>query len=136
LVLAVVTVLSAESSHEAAAIAVLESSGAVPYTVQDANRVSVPPPAYNVVTLEPRAGGTFRTGRTGRQGYRLAVEARGQTYEGARQMREAAHAALRGVELVVDGERTTPLEFEGGQPVDDDDKPGWYSGLLLYKYVY
>jgi hypothetical protein len=49
----------------------LDAAGAVPYTIQEAKRVSVLPPAYTVVMLELRAGGTFRaTATTHRRGYR------------------------------------------------------------------
>lgn len=130
------TVTATESDHTTAVLAVMETGGAVPYTVQDANRVVVLPPGYNVITLEPRAGGTFRQARSTRRGYRLAVESRGQTYDQAQAMREAADRALRGVELVIDGLPTTPLVFESGQPIDEDTRPGWYSGLLLLTYTH
>lgn len=130
------TALATESDHLDAVLVVLSDGDAVPFTVQTANRVTALPNAYSVVGLELRAGGTFRGGRTGRRGYRVAVQCRGRTEEQAQAIREAADAALRGVGLVVDGHRTTPIAFESGQPIDDDANPGWYSGLLLYTYAY
>lgn len=125
-----------ESEHLAAVVDVMDTAGAVPYTLQDKKRVQVLPPAYSEVTIEPRAGGSFRmSATTSRCGYRISVVARGRTEDRAQSMRELTITALRGASLLVAGYHTTPVAFESGQPIDDDDEPGWYSGLLLFTYV-
>lgn len=132
------TVTVTESAHLDAVLAVLDAGDAEPYTVQQAKRVSVLPPAYNEVRLEPRAGGSFRlTATTDRIGYRIVVNALGDTYERAQAMREAAFTALRGASLVIGGVRSTPVSFEGGQPIDneDADHPGYYAGQMLWTYA-
>ena len=130
-------VVATEQDHIDAVKAVLDDAGAVPYTVQDANRVSVLPPAYNSFTVEPRAGGVLRiTATTDARGYRIAVQSCGKTYDEAVAMRIAADAALRGASLVVGSGMSTPIQFESAQPVDDQDRPGWYVGSQLYTYVH
>ena len=124
-----------EAAHIAAVLDALTDGDAVPYTIQQAKRVQVLPPAYNEVTVERRYGDSYRScGSTSRRGYRIAVRSLGRTIEGALEMRQAVEAALEDQRLTVDGLPTTPIRFETAQQVDDDE-PGWFSGMSLWTYV-
>lgn len=127
--------MSTEDQHVTAVLAALTALDAVPFTIQGLKRIQTKPLEYSEVHVDPRAGGVNRsTATTTRTGYYLTVKCFGRTDDGARRMRTAAHG-LRGASLVIDGERTTPLQLETTDPITDDDEPGWYSGALQFTYV-
>lgn len=131
-----------EAEQMTAVMALLEAGGALPYTIQDAKRVSVLPPAYSEVVIMRRYGGVFRNGMTRARGYRVTVRACGRTYEQAVEMRRLAREALEDSRLTVDGRTTTPIQFEDEEAVDNTEtsRSGasveWYFGASLYTYVY
>lgn len=134
--------MTTEADHLAAVLAMLEAGGAVPYTIQDAKRVSVLPPAYNEVTLMRRYGGVFRQGMTRARGYRITVRACGRTHESAMEMRYLVRAVLEDSRLNLGGHTSTPIQFEDEEAIDDTEtsrsnpQGGWYFGAALYTYVH
>lgn len=125
---------STEEQHATAIKAALTAQQAAPYDLDDLKALTSPPSQYVEVTVSRRYGGEERaTGSTGRIGWRISTRAVATTISNAREMRKRAVTALLYARLTVDGDKTTPIQFEGEEPIGDDD--GWYSGLSTWTYA-
>ena len=123
-----------EEQHAAAVKAALTAQSAAPYDLDDLKALATPPAQYTEVTVSRRFGAQNRaTGSTGRVGWRITTRAVAKTVSNAREMRKRTAAALSYVRLTVDGDQTTPIQFEGEEPIGDDD--GWWSGLTTWTYT-
>lgn len=126
-----------ESTHLVAVMATLTAAGAVPYDIgkvpgTNGNSGAVPQ-WYTEVSVMRRFGGNPRsTSESGVQGYRITTRTVGNSAANARNTRLKQHAALEEVVLTVDGEPTTPIKFEGAEPIAPDE--GMYSGLTTWTY--
>ena len=126
--------MSTEEQHATAIKAALTAQLAAPYDLDDLKALTTPPAQYTEVTVSRRFGGENRaTGSTGRVGWRITTRAVAKTVSNAREMRKRTDAALLYVRLTVDGDKTTPIQFEGAEPIGDDD--GWWSGLTTWTYA-
>lgn len=128
--------MSTEDQHAAAIITALTAANAAPYDLDDAKKLTTAQifPGYTEVTVSPRSGAPNRsTGSTGRRGWRITTRQIGGTVSNAREMRKRTHAALEFARLTVGGDKTSPIQFEGAEPIGDDD--GWYSGLTTWTYA-
>lgn len=125
-----------EEQHAAAVIAALSAATAAPYDLDDAKKLTAAQiyPGYTGVTVSPRFGAPNRApGSTGRRGWRITTRQVGGTVSNAREMRKRTHAALEFVRLSVGGGTTTPIQFEGAEPIGEDD--GYWSGLETWTYA-
>jgi hypothetical protein len=129
----VVLVTASEEQHAAAVIAVLTAAN--PYDLDDAKALPTPlPGGYTEVMVSPRFGAPSRNpGSTGRRGWRISTRQVGTTVSNAREMRKRTHAALEFVRLTVAGDQTTPIQFEGAEPIGED--AGYWSGLETWTYA-
>lgn len=117
-----------------AVIAALSAVSAAPYDLDDIKALASPPAQYTEVTVSRRFGGQNRaTGSTGRVGWRITTRTVAKTVSNAREMRKRAETALLYARLTVGGDETTPIQFEGAEPIGDDD--GWWSGLTTWTYA-
>lgn len=125
--------MSTEEQHAAAVIAALDAAGAAPYDIDDVPDTL--PAHYTEVYVSRRFGGEPRNaGAKGSTGWRIAVRVVAKTVTNARLLRAKVSAALDDVRLTVDGEPTTPVQFEGAEEIGPDD--GWFSGLSTYTYAH
>lgn len=125
---------STEEQHATAIKAALTAQTAAPYDLDDLKALSSPPASYVEVTVSRRAGAPLRNpGSTGRTGWRITTRSVAKTVSNAREMRKRTATALLYARLTVDGDKTTPIQFEGEEPIGDDD--GWYSGLSTWTYA-
>jgi hypothetical protein len=130
----VVLVTTSEEQHAAAIIAALTTASAAPYDLDDAKALTAIPVGYTEVMVSPRNGAPNRNpGSTGRRGWRISTRQIGTTVSNAREMRKRTHTALEYVRLTVGGDQTTPIQFEGAEPIGEDD--GYWSGLETWTYA-
>lgn len=126
-----------ESTHLTAVLAALTTAGAIPY---DIGRVpgttgnpGTLPARYTEVSVMRRFGGNPRqTSQSGVEGYRIATRAVADSAANARNLRAKQHAALEEVSLTIDGTVTSPIKFEGAEPIAPDE--GEFSGLVTWTY--
>lgn len=122
-----------EEEQAAAIIAALTAANANPYDLDDIKDADPAPVNYTEVTVTPRYGAPNRnTASTGRAGWRITTRAVGKTVTNAREMRKRARTALLYQRVTVAGEESTPIQFESGEPIGEDD--GWFSGLTTWTY--
>lgn len=127
--------MTTEQQNADAILAALNAALA-PKMAYEVDDVPSPRPAeYVEVQLVRRFGGTARgCGWKGTVGYRLTVFGISQTSaSNARMLLEKCRAALEFQHLVVDGQQTTPIQFETANEVAPDD--GWLSGFHDYTYA-
>lgn len=125
--------MSDEEVHAAAVKAVLTTATAAPYDLDDIKATATPPASYTEVTVSRRFGGDDRNaGPKSRTGWRITTRQVAITVSNAREMRKRTHTALEDVRLTVGGKSTSPVEFEGGEPIGEDD--GKWSGLETWTY--
>jgi hypothetical protein len=125
--------MASEEQHAAAVIAALEAAN--PYEVDDLKELKRLPDFYTEVTLSPRFGGGPRrqTAQEGTQSYRIITRYVATRVASARELRRRTKAALQDVCLTIDGERTTPIQFETGDVISADE--GYYSGADFWTYT-
>lgn len=117
-----------EADHAAAVKALLVAALGQPWPVFEVGDDLGGAEDYLEFTLVRRYGGVSRmSGQKGTVAWRLLTRYVSRSYlANARAMRSLACAALEDARLVVDGETSTPVEFESGVPVGPDE--GWLSG--------
>lgn len=123
--------MATEAEHAAAVIAALTTLQAHPYDLDD---LPTPAPSfYTEVVVHRRFGGTQRgSGEREGEPYRVLLRQVAKELGNARHLR-AKSAGLEGVVLTIDGDTTTPLEYEDpGDPIGPDD--GWWSGTQSFTY--
>lgn len=126
--------MSTEEQHRTAVLAVLNAANANAYDIDDLKTALTLPANYTEVTVSRRYGGENRnTGSTGRSGWRVTTRAVGTTISNAREMRARARTGIEYARLAVDDLVGTPVQFEGEEPIGDDD--GLYSGLSTWTYA-
>lgn len=93
------------------------------------------PDAYVEVTVSRRfiEGSPRSDGEKTSKGWRLFTRAVARTSGNAERLHELCSEVLEFNELAVDGQRTTPLEFETADPVQPDE--GWFSGAWTWTYL-
>lgn len=125
--------MSDEELHATAVKAVLTTASAAPYDLDDLKALATPPAQYVEVTVSRRFGGEARNaGPKSRTGWRITTRQVAATVSNAREMRKRTHAALEAVRLTVGAEVSSPIEFEGGEPIGEDE--GQWSGLETWTY--
>jgi hypothetical protein len=130
----VVLVSASEEECAAAVIAALSAASAAPYDLDDVKALPTVPDGYTEVLVARRGGAPNRNpGSTGRRGWRISTRQVGTSVTNAREMRKRTHAALEFVRLTVGGDKTTPIQFEGAEPIGEDG--GYWSGLETWTYA-
>lgn len=134
----VLVIFPSEEEHAAAVIGALAVAGANPYDLDDVARAisdGTLPAYYTEVTVSPRyLGRPDRAGVSSDfRGVRVTTRAVAQTVSNAREMRRRADGALNEKTLTVAGFVSSPVEFETGESIGEDD--GWYSGLTAWTYA-
>ena len=126
--------MSTEEQHAAAVLAVLNAALAPKVAYEVDTLPATRPAEYVEVSLVRRFGGEQRmSARSTATGYRVLVRVVSKaSVSNARVMREKSRQALEYARLSVASRVTTPVQFEGGEPVGPDD--GWFSGLDTYTY--
>lgn len=127
--------MSTEEQHATAVLAALNGALAASMPAYDYDDVPATRPAnYVEVTVSRRAGAPNRApGSTGRSGWRITTRPVSTTVSNAREMRKRCVSALLYVRLTVDGDISSPIQFETEDPIGPDD--GWYSGLSVWTYA-
>lgn len=100
----------------------------------EALRKSALPNIFAVVSVERRYNPNLRmTAQAGSAGWRVSVRCMGKTVVQAQWAMFHVGQALNEQRLVIDGEPTTPIQFES------DEAPRWddqrFAGLVIYTYV-
>lgn len=125
---------ASEEQQAAAVIAALTTANAAPYDLDDAKALTTIPAGYTEVMVSPRGGAPLRNpGSTGRRGWRISTRQVGTTVGNAREMRKRTHTALEFARLTVGGGQTTPIQFEGAEPIGEDE--GYWSGLETWTFA-
>lgn len=126
-----------ESTHLAAVVAALTATGAIPYDLGKVpgttGNPGTLPARYTEVSVMRRFGGNPRsTSQSGVEGYRITTRAVADSAANARNLRTKQHEALEELVLSVDGQFTSPIKFEGAEPIAPDE--GEFSGLTTWTY--
>ena len=124
--------LAPEQTHLDAVLTAFGGSNAAVYERDDLP--SVLPPAYSEVEVTRRGGGNRRKGGPdGRFGlFTITQRTVGRNAKALRAHRDAT-AAIEGLTLTVGGFVSTPIAFEGADPISPDD--GWYVGFRTFTYA-
>lgn len=122
--------MATEAEHAAAVIAALTTLQAHPY---DLDEIPASADKYTEVVVHRRFGGEQRSsGEREGELYRVMLRQVAKRLDNARHLRTKS-AGLVGMVLTIDGETTTPLEYEDpGDPIGPDD--GWWSGTQTFTY--
>jgi hypothetical protein len=127
--------LATEEQHAAAVLTALNTALTSNMRAYDYDEVpATRPDNYVEVTVSRRFGGDNRAvGSTGRVGWRITTRPVAKTVSNAREMRKRVTTALNAARVTVSGDKSTPIQFEGEEPIGPDD--GWYSGLSTWTYA-
>lgn len=127
--------MASEEQHADAIFAALNASDARPYDLDDLKALMELPDYYTEVTMSRRFGGGPRrqTAQEGTESYRVLTRYVAERVGNAREMRRRTRAALQDVCLLIDGDATTPIQFESGDVIGEDE--GWYSGVDAWIYT-
>lgn len=109
---------------------------ATPRTAYDMGREPSPrPKEYVDVNVSRIFGGTPRvSSQKYLTGYRVTVRSVSQvSAANARVALETCRAALEYARLVVNGQTSTPVQFETEDPAEPDD--GWFTGLMAFTFT-
>lgn len=107
-----------------------------PKTAYDVGKEPSPrPKEYVDVNVSRVFGGTPRTSsQKYLTGYRVTVRGVSElSATNARNSLEVCRAALEYKRLTVDGQESTPIQFETEDPAEPDN--GWFVGLLAFTYT-
>lgn len=123
------------TSEQAVATAVLAvlNEALDPKAAYEVDAIPEPRPSeYVEVQVTRRFGGVMRScGTKATTGWRVSVFGISQMYVGnARDLLQKCNTALEFARLDVDGEQSTPVQFETADAVKPDD--GWFSGWRDY----
>lgn len=120
-------------SDEKVAAAFIAHLGTLNAAAYDLDDVPTPLPGYYTeVTVSRRFGGNQRCGRTTPTLYRATTRAVAKTLSSAREVQRRA-AQVEGARITVDGNASTPIQFETAETIGADD--GYYSGLTAWTFA-
>lgn len=125
-----------EQLHATAVLTVLNAALPTQTRAYDVSEVpDTKPPHYVEVMLSRRFGGARRASAdTGTGGWRIATRVVDkESVTDARNTASKVRDALEFARLAVAGKQSTPVQFEGAEPIGPDD--GWWSGLTTWTYV-
>lgn len=135
------SLLASEAAHAAAVLAVINAALPGDTNAYTADEVpSSPRPAnYVEVSIMRRANGTQRHGSgSTAAGWRILTREVSQTaVSNAQTVAEFVRVSLERKRISVtknaETKTSTPIQFETGEPVGEDD--GWWSGYQTWTYV-
>ena len=126
------TTLAAENAIIAGVIEAMRDFTTAVYERDDLP--SVVPPAYSEIEVTRENAGTSRSGGPGSLFgvYLLTERTAGKHMAALRDHRDAT-AAIEGVSVLVDGVESTPVAFDGADPIAPNG--GWYVGFRTWRFA-